>query len=180
MKAKLFFSIGLVIVLVLFSEIQVTITDAKKQVSSKTISLYVTFYGWPDNDPPGNAIAYPKTEGNKTIHNKAGGIGTYDNPITMATDPSELSVGTRVYLPYLKKYAVMEDWCESCVNDWKQKKYHIDIWLESSNNYKKGVIACEETFTREKTAVEIHPAKNRIVDKRPLFDKKTGRCLKAM
>src|SRR4051794_570915 len=39
----------------------------------------VTFYGWPDNSPPGPAIAYP------VIHSQADGTGSYADPITFAT-----------------------------------------------------------------------------------------------
>src|SRR4051794_23853261 len=38
----------------------------------------VTLFGWPDNDPPGDGIAYPQ------IHDRAGGTGTYDDPVTFA------------------------------------------------------------------------------------------------
>ena len=46
-------------------------------------------------------------------HGEAGGNGTYANPITLASDPQEVSVGTIVYYPPLKKYIVMEDDCAS-------------------------------------------------------------------
>jgi hypothetical protein len=35
--------------------------------------LKVTFYGWPDNEPPGDAIAYP------TWHQTAGGTGAWED-----------------------------------------------------------------------------------------------------
>jgi len=38
-----------------------------------------TFYGWPDNDPAGPAIAYDCGR-----DYTAGGSGTYDNPLTFA------------------------------------------------------------------------------------------------
>ncbi len=40
-----------------------------------------TFYGWGDNDPPGDGTAY--NCGGRNFH--AGGVGTYDNPLTFAT-----------------------------------------------------------------------------------------------
>ena len=86
--------------------------------ASTTRNFLVTLYGWPDNSPPGNDIAYPENGGYPTIHNAAGGVGTYANPITYATDKSELAVGTIVYYPYLHRYFIMEDDCTACDEDW--------------------------------------------------------------
>lgn len=134
------------------------------------IDQYVTFYGWPDNDPAGNGIAYPG------LHQGASGTGTYADPITFATDPKEWKPGTILYLPYLKRYVIMEDSCAECITDWKTMKYHIDIWLESNGSFDSQVLACENTLTREKTSVEIDPPSDRPVDATPLFDTKTGTC----
>ncbi|GDY30080.1 hypothetical protein [Gandjariella thermophila] len=50
--------------------------------------MLVTLYGARDNDPPGSSdISYPQ------IHSQAGGTGTYDDPITFATDKDELLDG---------------------------------------------------------------------------------------
>src|SRR5579862_6356486 len=68
----------------------------------------ITFYGWPDNTPPGNAIAHP------VIHKVASGDGTYCNPTTFATEKSNNSTipyGTKIYVPFLKQYFVREDLC---------------------------------------------------------------------
>lgn len=70
----------------------------------------VTFYGYPDNDPPG-----PATSMNCGGRNyKAGGSGTYDDPVTIATAPGELNNCEIVYLPFLTKYGRFEDTCEQC------------------------------------------------------------------
>lgn len=45
----------------------------------------ITFYGAPDNDPPGPATAYD-CGGRNYI---AGGTGTYEEPLTFATAPGE-------------------------------------------------------------------------------------------
>jgi hypothetical protein len=42
-----------------------------------TVQQRLTFYGWPDNDPPGNAIAYPHSRFPSAVHDNAGGTGTY-------------------------------------------------------------------------------------------------------
>src|SRR5580692_8695053 len=63
-------------------------------------TVEMTFYGWDDNSPPGNAIAYPAGSF-PTVHTAAGGTGTYADPITYATDKSEIPIGTRLYAPVI-------------------------------------------------------------------------------
>ena len=60
-----------------------TATPTATPVSGGTTinNVYVTFYGWWDNSPPGNAIAYPGT-----LHNVATAGGSFSNPSTFATD----------------------------------------------------------------------------------------------
>ncbi len=145
-------------------------SGARDSGAPMLIDQYVTFYGWPDNDPAGNGIAYPG------LHKGASGTGTYADPITFATDPKEWKPGTILYLPYLKRYVIMEDSCAECITDWKTGKYHIDIWLESNGSFDSQVLACENTLTREKTSVEVDPPPDRPVDATPLFDTKSGKC----
>ena len=134
------------------------------------VDHYVTFYGWPDNDPAGNGIAYPK------LHQGASGTGTHADPITFATDPKEYAPGTILYVPYLKRYVIMEDSCAECITDWKSGKYHIDLWLDSDGTKMSQVLACENTLTRESTPVEVDPPADRPVISTPLFDIGTGTC----
>ncbi|WP_437601771.1 hypothetical protein WMF28_09255 [Sorangium sp. So ce590] len=125
----------------------------------------VTFYGWPDNDPPGNGIANP------VLHQGAGGIGTSDDPITVAVRQGRFRPGTRMYLPSLRKYLIVEDICASCGSE------QIDIWMESDERFRDQVIACEEAWTPEGTVeVEIDPPPGRPVSTTPFFDKDRGRC----
>jgi hypothetical protein len=137
-----------------------------------TIDHRVTFYGWPDNDPPGNGIAYPR------VHSGASGTGTYADPITFATDPKEWAPGTILYLPYLKRYVIMEDSCAACITDWKSGQYHIDIWVNSDGRLDNQVLACENALTVENIPVEVAPPADRPVDATPLFDPTTGTCSK--
>jgi 3D (Asp-Asp-Asp) domain-containing protein len=142
------------------------------------IDQYVTFYTWLDNDPPGPAIAYPHSRHPGTVHEVAGGTGTYADPITIASDPTEWAVGTRMYAPFLGKYLVMEDQCEQCMHDWRQfRKHHIDIWMNSNSASGAAVQACARHWTRELTAIEINPPRDRPVDARPLFDTVSRTCL---
>lgn len=75
-------------------------------------TAYVTGYSVHDNSPPGSArIAYPNRR-----HQVAAGSGSYDDPITLAVgwhreEGTQWPVGSRFYLPYLRKYAVVEDQC---------------------------------------------------------------------
>jgi hypothetical protein len=144
----------------------------------RTQAVYMTFYGWPDNSPPGNAIAYSKSDGFPTVHDGAGGTGTYADPITFATDQAELPVGTLLYAPVLQKYLVMEDDCAECDTDWSgSKKWHIDVWM-NSNAADNGtaVLACEDQWTHTTTTVEVSPPPGRTVTTPPLFDTSTNTC----
>jgi hypothetical protein len=80
-------------------------------------TAYITGFSYYDNTPPGSAaIAYPKRDGYPTAHNRAGGYGSYDRPITLAVGwhtrlGPRWPVGARFYLPYLRKYVIVEDKC---------------------------------------------------------------------
>lgn len=143
---------------------------------SKTVSSYVTSYGYNDNDPPSADIAYPKSDGYATLHNKAyEGTGTYSDPVTFATDSSEIAIGTRIYIPYLEKYFIMEDDCAACDSDWSSSgSYHVDLWIgpESSSNTTK-LDNCENYITRDSPSIIISPASTKTVDTTPLFKNNT-------
>ena len=140
--------------------------------------VYVTFYGWADNSPPGNAIAYPKNAGFATPHSGAGGTGTYADPITFATDKAEFPAGTILYVPFIEKYVVMEDDCGQCDTDWATAhKWHIDVWMNSTGaESSTALIGCEGQWTRSSTNVEVGPPPDRTVTTRPLFDPATNVC----
>lgn len=136
-----------------------------------TVNVYVTFYGGPDNDPPGSTdIAHPNGR-----HATAGGAGSYADPITLATDPRELPPGGLVYDPQLKKYFVMEDDCEECITQWgANHRPHVDLWTAPAG---AGLPACEEALTPPRQVpLEINPPADRPVDPRPLYDAATNRC----
>jgi len=159
-----------------------TASSATSAPTSTTHSFYVTLYGWPDNSPPGGDIAYPKSDGNPTIHNSAGGTGTYSDPITYATDKSELAVGTKVYYSYLKRYFIMEDDCTECDEDWTghgpdggPKFYHIDLWVGGQGGSSSKVIDCEDNLTQTGTVI-INPPSTEPVSTTPLFNSSTNKC----
>lgn len=147
-----------------------TATPTATATSTTNATMYITYYGWPDNDPAGNAIAYPKSDGYPVIHEGAGGTGTYDNPVTFAAKIGRFPIGTKIYVPYIKKYVILEDTCASCTTNW------IDIWIEGNGQYNDKVISCEEYWTKNNVPVEINPSPNREVSTSPLFDSSTGVC----
>lgn len=141
-------------------------------------SFLVTLYGWPDNSPPGGDIAYP------VLHDSAGGTGTYADPVTFATDRSELPVGTKVYVPFLHRYFIMEDDCTECDEDWAghgpdggPRLHHIDLWVGGEGARKsKDVIRCEDDLTRNSAPVIINPPSSEPVDTTALFNSAGDAC----
>ena len=151
--------------------------------ASATRNFLVTLYGWPDNSPPGNDIAYPASGGYPTIHNVASGTGTYADPITYATDKAELPIGTIVYYPYLHRYFIMEDDCVECDQDWTGQGpdggpglYHIDLWIGGQNGNSNDVINCEDNLTQNSAPVIVNPPGNEPVDTTPLFNSSDNSC----
>jgi len=64
----------------------------------------------------------------------------------------------------------MEDSCAACEDDWKQKKYHVDLWMgpqKSSTTSKLN--SCEDFITRDSTAVVTNPTADLPVDTTPLY-----------
>jgi 3D (Asp-Asp-Asp) domain-containing protein len=140
-------------------------------------TMEVTFYGWDDNSPPGNAIAYPKCAGYPTIHDAAGGTGTYADPITFATDKDEIAIGSIVYAPFIEKYLVMEDDCGQCDTDWGSMIWHIDVWMNSNGTEDPTALEnCEDQWTQCATTIVLDPPPGLTVTTNPLFDPATNTC----
>ena len=149
-----------------------------------TQQVWLTFYGWYDNTPPGAAIAYPE------IHQTAGGTGTYSDPITFATDKSEEPAGTIVYVPRVGKYFIMEDDCTECDQDWSgqgpdggPKFWHFDLWSGGQNGNEFDSIDCEDALTQGtasgaplQESVVINPPSNETVNSTPIFNSSTNQC----
>lgn len=111
-------------------------TSATPTPSPATTNYYVTGYSWWDNDPPGSAaIAYP------ILHQQAAGTGTYADPITAAVGSGTLKAGTRVYIPKLSRYFIVEDLCASCTGAW------IDVWADGRNLSESAADQCLRGFT---------------------------------
>jgi hypothetical protein len=77
-------------------------------------TAYTTGYGWWDNTPAGSSDI-----SNPVIHSKAGGVGTWADPTTVAVghsiingvDKLDYPQGTRFYVPNVQKYFITEDTC---------------------------------------------------------------------
>ena len=123
------------------------------KIDPTKVDATITFYGWPDNSPPGNKIAHP------IIHNRAGGDGTYCNPTTFATERKnnkEIPYGIKIYVPFLKQYFIREDLCapsgpptgsgsNGCYKLW------FDLWIGGNAKSKAhAVVECERKLTPAK------------------------------
>lgn len=157
----------------------------------------MTFYGYFDNSPPGTAIAHP------VIHGGAGGVGTFDDPITFAVAPqvqNKVPPGTIMYIPSLQKYFVMEDDCTSsgpggvpvqgqgCDGELASGVNEFDLWIDGdphknapdnpgsgSGNNDNNMTNCEDTLTASKVKVIMNATDGQPVDTKPLLN--NGKCI---
>ncbi|KAK1909880.1 hypothetical protein P3342_008052 [Pyrenophora teres f. teres] len=138
---------------------------------TKATKVTHTFYGYPDNDPAGPATAYDCGRGFK-----AGGTGTYTDPLTFASAPGEFTKCEVIYDPYTRKYLRFEDYCAQCTTDWSASPRinHIDVWTGSQTvNGGQEQIQCENDLTpgdRTQTIVR-QPSANLPVDSTKLYVK---------
>jgi len=146
--------------------------------SEKVINTtYTTAYTWFDNTPVGSAtISHP------VLHKTAGGTGTYADPITIAVGHSlatgkdilDFPAGTRVYLPDVRRYFIVEDTCGDG-NDPENGPCHegtnangtnstvwIDMWIGGQSMDSDGADNCASRVTNIRTAV-FNPASNYAV-----------------
>jgi hypothetical protein len=131
------------------------------KISNTNVTATITFYGWPDNDPPGKAIAHP------VIHRRAGGDGTYCNPTTFATERANnktIPYGTKIYVPVLKQYFVREDDCAASgppVGSGNNGCYKLwfDLWIGGNGKSNtNAVVNCEDAMTPDaKVPVIVDP-----------------------
>jgi hypothetical protein len=132
-------------------------------------TAYITGYSYYDNTPPGSAsIAYPGTR-----HDVAAGTGSYDDPITLAvgwhrTAGPQWPVGSRFYLPFLRKYVIVEDQCGDEAEDGPCYQLDeaaegattwIDVWVGGQGQSKRAADDCMGQITALHTVV-YRPAKD--------------------
>ncbi|WP_326946541.1 discoidin domain-containing protein [Amycolatopsis sp. NBC_01307] len=173
-----------VLVVTLFLALAGALAGGTPASAETTQPTFLTFYGWWDNTPPGGDIAYPQ------IHDTAGGKGTYTDPITFATSTSELKAGTKVWVPRVKKYFIMEDGCDECSDDWNGQGpnggpnlRHIDLWLGGQGGSAFDAIDCEDALTHYNAdntpvlePVVVDPPSSEPYDATPIFNTSTGAC----
>lgn len=123
----------------------------------------ITFYGAADNDPPGSReIAYPSV-----LHGQAGGSGTFDDPTTFAAQDRRFAPGTKIYVPDVRRYFILEDSCASCDGA------HIDLWTGAATD--RGILRCEDSLTRNGSRpYQINPPAGLPVSPGELYH--NGRC----
>ena len=129
----------------------------------------ITFYGYPDNCPPGSQ---PHSLG----------TGTYDKPITFAAGPSSVERGTKLYIPRYKKYFIMDDSCAECEEDWQRSGiYHFDLWLgpdHMDQSYTR-LVGCENEMSHDgDTSATLNPSRDLPVDTTPFYNAKNDKCMK--
>jgi hypothetical protein len=79
---------------------------------------------------------------------QAGGVGTYADPLTMASSSSLFTPCTIFYVPRLQKYVIFEDDCVQCDQDASDGITHIDIWTGSNTSAGgQGLLSCEDSYT---------------------------------
>lgn len=122
-----------------------------------SFQAYVTGYSFWDNTPPGTVeISHP------VRHRHAGGMGTFSNPLTLAVghqtidgeDVLDISPGTLFYLPFLRKYAIVEDTCGDgpspqdgpCHIGYKGHLW-LDIYVDGATSPKAESESCMEKIT---------------------------------
>lgn len=117
-------------------------TATAAPIRGVTITAELTGYSYQDNNPPGSADICCGV-----IHQKAGGTGTFADPITTAVPGSggrgmETPVGTRLYVPKLKRYFVVEDSGAT-----KMRTRHFDLWVDGQGFSKRASDRCMDSFT---------------------------------
>ncbi|GHO99610.1 hypothetical protein KSF_096580 [Reticulibacter mediterranei] len=158
-----------------------------------TVSLQA--FAYPDNTDGGEvtsntaAIAYPHNMGFQTKHDQATeGTGAPDDPITFGAftpltqgGQAVFLPGTEIYVKALKKFAILEDSCDSCGTPPDGTTYLINLWLGpsqlTSNDEAQKIEDCVKQVAEIKTTIVLNPSADATkypVDKTPLYSK--GDC----
>lgn len=128
-------------------------------------SAFVTGYSWYDNTPSGARISHP------VLHERAGGTGSYDDPVTVAVGHSispsgedllDYEPGTRFYVPDLQRYLIVEDTCGDGPRPQDGPCHRlddpdnpapegatawIDVWLDGRDQQRSAVSDCARSIT---------------------------------
>lgn len=151
----------------------------KASTVEQSFAAYITGYSYWDNTPPGSAaIARP------VIHQRAGGKGTYADPVTIAVGYHlvggkarlDFPAGTRFYLPHLMRYAIVEDICgdgpdphvTGCARG-KNGRPWLDIYVDGSRVGASAANACMYQLTGFHEII-INPRKGYPVSAGPIAE----------
>lgn len=121
----------------------------------RLLHIWLTGYSWQDNTPPGSStVSHP------VLHQRAGGTGTYQDPITVASpgpkDHMVFPPGTRFYLPTVQRYVIVEDSGASAAPAGTDG--HLDVWVDGEGGSKSASDACMNKITsRTAPAIENPP-----------------------
>ena len=150
MKKVSRFALGALATLTVFC---VLTSDGRAQ--NEVVLSYVTFYGFDDNDDGNPTHVGTDVISHASVHDSANeDLGTYERPGTLAADVGFLSPGTKVYVPALARYYVMEDTCRECSEDWLRSKPHVDLYVSGTG---PELAACQGQLTMENARIYIDP-----------------------
>jgi hypothetical protein len=127
-----------------------------------TITAELTGYSFQDNTPPNSADICCSV-----LHKKAGGTGTYADPITTAVPghsgkSMQTPTGTRLYVVELKRYFIVEDSGAS-----PKSLRRFDLWVGGQGFSKRSSDECMDSFTGRATVV-LNPLPGKPVTVGPL------------
>jgi hypothetical protein len=151
-------------------------------------TAYLTAYTWWDNTPPGSSlIAFAKSYGYPTVHELAGGTGTYADPITIAVGHvrtggvsiPDFLPGTRFYIPNVRAYFMVEDLCGDGDRPQDAPCHNIatadpgaevwlDMWIEGASVSTEAADACARKLTGNHLVIE-NPLPHYAVVKGPII-----------
>lgn len=178
-KQLLVLAAVLLVVIVVLLVVVLSPKQTPSPVSSEVhLQAYTTSYTYWDNTPPGSSIiAFAKKDGFPTLHDEAGGTGTYEDPITLAvghviqeaTDTPDFAPGTRFYIPNVRRYFIVEDTCGDgdkpqdipChnLNNPKNKApagatVWLDLWIDGKDGTANTVDNCANILTGVHTVIK--------------------------
>jgi hypothetical protein len=129
----------------------------------KQVLVRLRGYSSYDNIPPG-----PAEVTDPVVHDTAGGQGTFDDPVTLAVPlGSDFDPGTRLYLPSVRRYGVVEDF-----DPGPPSADDVAVWVDGEGGSEGAVDACLDRSAGP-THAEVDPPPGRPVIPGPIFD---GSC----
>ena len=135
-------------------------------------AAYVTGYSYWDNTPAASAEI-----SNPVLHKKAGGTGTYADPVTLAVghsitggkDMLDYKAGTKFYVPSLRKYFIVEDTCGDGNNPQGgpchtgfQGHVWLDLYVDGATASRSQSDSCMNAITDVHTVIQ-NPASSYAV-----------------